>query len=165
MKSGKRIRFVSALTAFALLLCLALPVLAEKVEKTPQPKPTPKSTSNPDARIGLSVKEVGLKKYNQTRQKLGARAKDTAKLSALADNEIYVPYIVVANYRNGKFKGILTMEVKGDTALKVRWDTAGIPKGYKSTYWLSQFPKEKGTYQCTWYYDDIYLIDRTFVIE
>ena len=163
MKMPRRICIVSGLLAFALSLCLALPGFAAGTGA--KPKPTPKATSNPDARIGLSVKEVGLKKYNQTRNKLGSRAKDTAKFSALNSNEIYVPYIVVANYRNGKFKGILSLEITGDTTLRVRWDTAGIPRGYKRTYWLSDFPKEKGTYHCTWYYDDIYLIDRTFVIE
>lgn len=163
MKTPRRACIIFALFALALILCFALPSLA--AEKSASPKPTPKATSNPDARIGLSVKEVGLKKYNLNRKKLGTRMKDNAKLSSLGSNEIYVPYIVVANYRNGKFKGILTMEVTGDATLRVRWDTAGIPKGYKSTYWLSDFPKEKGTYHCTWYYDDIYLIDRTFIIE
>ena len=163
MKTPRRFCLVSALLALALSLCLALPGLAAGTEA--KPKPTPKSTSNPDARIGLSVKEVGLKKYNLNRKKLGSRMKDTVKLSSLGSNELYVPYIVVANYHNGKFKGILTMEVTGDASLRVRWDTAGIPRGYKSTYWLSDFPKEKGTYHCTWYYDDIYLIERTFVIE
>ena len=162
MKRFKRTLVVITLSALMLMI-LSLSVSA--VAASNQPKPTPKATSNPDARIGLSVKEVGLKKFNTTKQKLGSRMKDNAKLSSLKDNEIYVPYIVVANYRNGKFKGVLTMEVTGDTSIRRGWDTAGIPKGYKCTYWLTEFPKEKGEYHCTWYYDGIYLIDRTFVIE
>ncbi len=154
-----------ALVLAAVMLFL-YPCVSSAASKRPDaPKPTPKATSNPDARIGLSVKEVGLKKFNRDKGKIGARVKDTVKLSALKKNEIYVPCISVANYQNSSFSGILKLEITGDLSLTVRWDTKGIPRGYQSTYWITQFPREKGTYRCTWYYDDLYLIERTFVIE
>ena len=49
MKTPRKFCIVSALLALALSLCLALPGLAAGTDA--KPKPTPKATSNPDARI------------------------------------------------------------------------------------------------------------------
>ncbi len=127
------------------------------------------TVSNSEARKGLDVREVSLHKFNTKTDKLGGRVKNKTTLSKELRGgwDSLAPYIKISNKRNYTITADLSLRLTfpDNTTQTYYWRSTSIGGKYTYWYWLPGAITEPGTYVANWYIDDVFLIERTFVLK
>lgn len=125
--------------------------------------------SNKNARKGLTVRELSLHKYNsRTKEMQQRRLPEPLDFKRDIRNgwDSFVVYCKLTNTKNYSIEADLSMDLKlpDGTTTHYTWDSTKLKAKWSWWYWVGPFT-EKGTYEADWYIDDVWLVNKTFLVE